>query len=96
MMKMVNYTCLKCGGLVTGDQFDVPSESEVTQDVTCDDCGSRYTHHYILTSIEGGSEIMQNDTDWAKLTDKNMDEYAKFQQALHHYLHYLFERQSSG
>jgi len=52
MMKMVNHTCLKCGGPVTGGQFDVPSESEVTQDVTCDDCGSRCTHHYILTSIE--------------------------------------------
>lgn len=50
--KLVNNTCPKCGGTVTGSQFEFISDHQVTQDVTCNECGYIFRHYYTLYDVE--------------------------------------------
>ena len=57
MQELKNNKCQKCGGIVTGDQFEFISHHQVTQDVTCDACGTVYRHYYTLTDIIDVKEL---------------------------------------
>ncbi|MCK9593880.1 MAG: hypothetical protein M0Q91_17910 [Methanoregula sp.] len=52
MQKLANNICPKCGGTVSGEQFEFISNHRVTQDVTCDDCGYIFRHYYTLYDVE--------------------------------------------